>query len=84
MTNQAIQVPSNGVVDQGFRALIAARRISSTEDSPYRTKFEVRGTLAGPLGYGLGVVTLWIRLKATGEPRFVTLFPDRERNRDEH
>lgn len=36
------------------------------------------GTLAGPGERVLQVVTVWIKLEATGETRFVTLFPDRE------
>ena len=56
-------------------------QVSDTETSPYGIKYEVRGTLTGPNGGTLHVVTVWITLEATGETRFVTLFPDREGNR---
>ena len=46
--------------------------------SPYGIKYEVRGALTGPNNKTLHVVTIWITLAATGETRFVTLFPDRE------
>jgi hypothetical protein len=44
-------------------------------------KWEVQGILVGPNGQVLRVVTVWITLEASGETRFVTLFPDRERQR---
>jgi len=50
------------------------------EASPYGTKYEVRGTLSGIKHHKLHVITIWIKLEATGETRFVTLFPDREVN----
>jgi hypothetical protein len=46
--------------------------------SPYGIKYEVRGSLTGPNGQTLRIVTVWITLEATGETRFVTLFPERE------
>jgi len=48
--------------------------------SPYGVKWEVEGTLVGPNGQVLRVVTVWITLEGSGETRFVTLFPDRERH----
>jgi len=48
--------------------------------SPYGAKWEVEGTLVGPNGQVLRVVTVWITLEGSGETRFVTLFPDRERH----
>jgi hypothetical protein len=37
----------------------------------------VQGQLNGPNGTILDVITVWIRLHATGETRFVTLVPDK-------
>ena len=54
--------------------------ISNMTISPYGMKWEVQGTLAGPHGQALHVVTVWIILEATEETRFVTLFPARERH----
>jgi len=61
-----------------LRQFIQAHEVSDIETSPYGIKYEVRGTLTGPNGRTLRVVTIWIKLGATGETRFVTLFPDRE------
>lgn len=66
------------VLERDLRRLARDSEISAIETSPYGTKYEVRGTLTGPNGRTLQVVTVWIKLEATGETRFVTLFPDRE------
>jgi hypothetical protein len=47
----------------------------------YGEMYHMRGRLEGPNGKVLDVVTVWIRLHATGETRFVTLLPDKEVNR---
>ena len=48
--------------------------------SLYGIKWEVQGSLTGPNGQVLYVVTVWITLETSGETRFVTLFPDKERH----
>src|SRR5262249_15874467 len=54
--------------------------ISDRTISSYGIKWEVQGSLTGPNGQVLYVVTVWITLETSGEPRFVTLFPDKERH----
>jgi len=66
------------VLERDLRQLIEMREVSSVEISPFGTKYEVRGSLTGPNGKVLHVVTVWIKLEVTGKTRFVTLFPDRE------
>ena len=66
------------VLERDLYQLAKTHEISATETSPYGIKYEVRGLLQGPNGSTLHVVTIWITLEATGETRFVTLFPDRE------
>ena len=61
--------------------LAKTHEISDMTISPYGIKWEVQGTLVGPNGQVLCVVTVWITLEASGETRFVTLFPDREGHR---
>ena len=63
-----------------LHALAKTHEISDMATSPYGTKWEVQGILTGPNGQGLYVVTVWITLAASGETRFVTLFPDKERH----
>lgn len=54
--------------------------ISDKAISPYGIKWEVQGSLTGPNGQVLYVVTVWITLETSGETRFVTLFPNKERH----
>lgn len=65
------------VLERDLRQLIKTHEVTDMETSPFGTKYEVHGTLIGPNGRILHVVTVWIKLEATGETRFVTLFPDR-------
>ena len=66
------------VLERDLRQLITSQEASSVETSPFGIKYEVRGKVTGPNGYILDVVTVWIKLQAIEEIRFVTLFPDTE------
>jgi hypothetical protein len=43
----------------------------------YGPKYRIRGTLTGPNGRVLRVLTIWMKEDATGETKFVTLLPDK-------
>jgi hypothetical protein len=66
------------VLKQDLYELVKLHEVADTIISPYGIKQEIYGVLTGPNGQTLHVVTVWITLEATGETRFVTLFPDRE------
>lgn len=66
------------ILAHDLRQLIQANEVSDVSASAYGTKYEIRGILNGPNGRALHVVTIWIKLDATENLRFVTLFPDRE------
>jgi hypothetical protein len=66
------------VLEHDLYQFAMRQEISELETSAYGIKYTVRGTLNGPNGRTLHVVTVWISIAATGETRFVTLFPDRE------
>lgn len=51
-----------------------AERFDETEYGP---KYRIRGTLAGPNGRVLRVVSIWMKEEATGTVKFVTLLPDK-------
>lgn len=51
--------------------------IGSSEITPFGEKYTIRGTLKGPNGYDLHIVTIWMTLKSTMETRFITLYPDK-------
>lgn len=43
----------------------------------YGEKFRIRGFLQGPNGLRLQVVSIWATVKASGQTRFITLYPDK-------
>ncbi len=47
------------------------------DQTEYGAKYRIRGTLAGPNGRVLRVLSIWMKEYATGETKFVTLFPDK-------
>jgi hypothetical protein len=47
------------------------------EETEYGPKYLIRGPLAGPNGRALRVVSIWMTEDATGETKFVTLYPDK-------
>ena len=44
----------------------------------YGDLFRIRGQLLGPHGASLRVITVWMAEYASGETKFITLFPDKE------
>ena len=49
------------------------------DETEYGPKYRIRGTLRGPNGRILRVVSIWMKEDATGETKFVTLLPDKTR-----
>ena len=47
------------------------------EETEYGPKYLIRGTLRGPNGRAVRVVSIWMTEDATGETKFVTLYPDK-------
>jgi hypothetical protein len=72
---------NHALLERDLRQLVESHEVSSIETSPYGIKYEVRGALNGPNGRVLSIVSIWITLGASGETRFVTLFPDKEAHR---
>ena len=68
------------VLARDLQDLAKTYEISDKATSPYGIKWEVQGSLTGPNGQVLYVVTVWITLETSGEMRFVTLVPDKERH----
>jgi hypothetical protein len=48
------------------------------ETNEYGDKFRIRGTLTGPNGRALHVVSIWMTEITTGMTKFITLYPERE------
>ncbi len=47
------------------------------DQTEYGPKYRIRGTLTGPNGRSLRVVSIWMKEDATDQTKFVTLFPDK-------
>jgi len=48
------------------------------QNTAYGLLWKIRGTLKGPNGVTIRVVTIWMDEKYTGLTKFITLFPDKE------
>ena len=47
------------------------------DDTEYGPKYRIRGTLTGPNGRVLRIMTIWMKENATNQTKFVTLVPDK-------
>ena len=47
------------------------------ETTDYGPKFALAGVLSGPNGRALRVVSIWMTEAATGQTKFITLYPDK-------
>jgi hypothetical protein len=65
-------------LEADLRDLIGEKDADLTRSTVYGDMYEVKGSLVGPNGKALRVITVWIRLTANRETRFVTLVPDKE------
>jgi len=65
-------------LEADLRNLIREKDADLTRSTMYGDMYEVKGSLVGPNGMTLQLVTVWIRLKANGETQFVTLVPVKE------
>ena len=46
--------------------------------TPYGDMYEIRGSLTGPNGAKLKVITIWMVEYKTQNAKFITLYPDKE------
>ncbi len=63
-------------LDADLRTQLLPQPAESAGHTPYGDKFVVRGVLRGPNGRALRVLSVWMREKATGQTKFITLYPD--------
>ena len=55
---------------------------SEVENTKYGQMYEIRGKIAGPNGRTLTVCTMWMTETATGDTKFITMYPDKESKND--
>jgi hypothetical protein len=60
-----------------IREQIMTLDAKTMEKTEYGPKYAIRGVLTGPNGSTLRVVTIWLTEEATGQTKFITLYPDR-------
>jgi hypothetical protein len=61
-----------------IRQQLLAREAVFAEATEYGELYRIVGTLAGPNGRVLEVVSIWMIESATGETKFITLYPAKE------
>lgn len=49
-----------------------------TEQTRYGNKYQIRGSLTGPNGTTLQVVTIWMTEFLSQQTKFITLYPNKE------
>ena len=59
-----------------IREQILPQEAESLGQFAYGIKFRIRSVLRGPSGVALRIVSIWTTLEATGETRFITLYPN--------
>ncbi|HHT9137125.1 MAG TPA: DUF6883 domain-containing protein [Candidatus Wunengus sp. YC60] len=70
------------LLEEDLRTQILSLNAILTENTKYGQMYEIRGTLAGPNGRTLAVCTMWMTETATGETKFITMYPDKESKND--
>ena len=63
-------------LEADLRTQLLSRAATVAGESPYGTKYIIRGSLTGPNGRTLRVLSVWMRENATGLTKFITLYPD--------
>jgi len=70
------------LLEADLRTQILSLDAIPTENTKYGQMYEIRGKLAGPNGRTLVVCTMWMTETATGDTKFITMYPDKEINND--
>ena len=70
-------VANAGQLEADIRAQLLPAEAEFSESTEHGDKYRIRGTLAGPNGRLLRVVSIWMTESATGQTKFITLYPDK-------
>lgn len=66
-----------GRLEADLRMQILPLEASPAGSTVYGDKFVIRGSLRGPNGRTLRILSVWMLEKASGLTKFITLYPDR-------
>ena len=67
------------VLEKDLRDQILSCDATLIENTEYGKMYEIRGNLIGPNGKHLPVCTIWLTETATGNTKFITLYPYKRR-----
>lgn len=66
-------------LEQDLREQILPLEAIQITETEFGVKYRIRGSLIGPNGITIQVITIWIIDSLDQQTKFVTLFPDKER-----
>lgn len=67
------------VLEKDLRNQILSVDATPTENTEYGQMYEIKRKLIGPNGKNLPVCTIWMTETATGNTKFITMYPDKRR-----
>ena len=67
------------VLEKDLRNQILSVDATATENTEYGQMYEIKQKLIGPNGKNLSVCTIWMAETATGNTKFITMYPDKRR-----
>ncbi len=67
------------VLEKDLRNQILSVDAALTENTEYGQMYEIKRKLIGPNGKNLPVCTIWMTETATGNTKFITMYPDKRR-----
>lgn len=65
------------LLEKDLRTQILSLTATPVEKTKYGQMYEIKGNLTGPNGKTLAVCTIWMTETATGETKFITMYPDK-------
>ncbi len=68
-------------LETDLRNQILAKDAAPIEKTGYGQMYEINGKLTGPNGKILAVLTIWMTESATGDTKFITMYPNREEDK---
>lgn len=69
------------ILENDLRIQILSLDATPTGSTEYGQMYEIRGKLVGPNGKSLSVCTIWMTESATGNTKFITMYPDRRKDK---
>ena len=64
-------------LENDLRSQILSLEATPTENTRHGQTYEIRGSLNGPNGETLAVVTIWMAERETNLTKFITMYPDK-------